>query len=136
MIGWIELEDGYEEEWHFQTEKRQAESPEQNSSIPFLGRDEKVIQVLADSRSKDKIISVLKQTGLDNYVIYDGDTPISEMQPQNKLSENRLALMVAVKSTLYSKLLANFKATLNQKEQENFSCTEAVFQVRLGEESR
>ena len=131
MIGWIEKEDGREEKWHFKTEKQQIEPNVADQSVLSLDGGEKMIQILATNDLQEKIICVLQSNGLENYIVHDEEVPIANIQLQDEEFENRLVFMVAVKAEAYSKLKADLNQSLTKAEQENISCSEALFQIRL-----
>ncbi|WP_157833721.1 hypothetical protein [Hydrogenovibrio kuenenii] len=134
MIDWIEREDGHEEKWHFKMEKKQAESKEQDQSISLLARDEKMIQILAEKNLQEKIVFILNETGLDNYVIHSEES-IADIQMQDGEYQNRLVFMVVVKASIYPQLQANLNQHLSKDEQKKTSCSEALFQISLDGEA-
>lgn len=134
MIDWIEREDGHEEKWHFQTEKKQEETKKQDQSISLLARDEKMIQILVEKKLQEKIVFILRETGLDNYVVHS-ESSIADIQVQDGENQNRLVFMVVVKAITYRQLQANLIQYLSKDEQAKASCSEALFQISLDGEA-
>lgn len=124
-MDWIENKDGFEEKLEvIQAAKKPFSS---------LEHDEKVIQILSEGHLKNKIVEILQQTELDNYLVYDGENAIANIQQQSKWSQDPVVFMVAVKTSVYPQLLKNLSESLDKEEQELTSCSEALFQIRLGE---